>query len=243
MTAHSLSIRLALLSLLGLIIASVLFTAKPQIDLNVSGWFAGASGKDFVISQQRVWQEVRLFFRIITTGTALLMLAFLVHNLLRPNAAIGRNRALAFIVAAYALGPGLIANGFFKSFWGRARPRDIVEFGGTHTFTPALVPTDQCRLDCSFISGEASSAAAISLALLLAAWPRLSHRDRVRGSVAAASFTLFVSGLRIAFGGHFLSDTVFAIVIMGVIVPVVHLIVIGRAEQPGVITTRPPKGA
>ena len=40
---------------------------------------------------------------------------------------------------------------------GPARPKHIVAFGGSKLFTPALQPTDQCKRNCSFVSGEACS--------------------------------------------------------------------------------------
>ena len=62
-----------------------------------------------------------------------------------------------FLVAVLVVGPGLVANSIFKDNWGRARPREVVELGGTKPFTPPLLPATSCSRNCSFVSGEASS--------------------------------------------------------------------------------------
>ena len=64
---------------------------------------------------------------------------------------LGINRKVgSYVVGSIVLGPGIIVNGIFKSLWGRARPSQIVEFGGDKIYTPPLVITDQCDWNCSF---------------------------------------------------------------------------------------------
>lgn len=41
-----------------------------------------------------------------------------------------QRRAAIFLLISLALGPGLLVNTVFKDHWGRARPSQIVEFGG-----------------------------------------------------------------------------------------------------------------
>ena len=48
-------------------------------------------------------------------------------------------RVFAFIALLMVLGPGLLVNAVFKEYWGRPRPREIVEFGGQRAFVPPLV--------------------------------------------------------------------------------------------------------
>ena len=48
-------------------------------------------------------------------------------------------RVFAFIALLMVLGPGLLVNAVFKEYWGRPRPREIVEFGGQRVFVPPLV--------------------------------------------------------------------------------------------------------
>lgn len=48
-------------------------------------------------------------------------------------------RFFAFVALLMILGPGVLVNAVFKEYWGRPRPREIVEFGGQRAFVPPLV--------------------------------------------------------------------------------------------------------
>src|SRR5262249_17281468 len=48
-----------------------------------------------------------------------------------------------FLLLCVILGPGLTVNVLFKDHWGRPRPRDLTELGGTATYVPPLVPSRQ----------------------------------------------------------------------------------------------------
>jgi membrane-associated phospholipid phosphatase len=115
-------------------------------------------------------------------------------------------KALVFLVAATALGPGLIANTVLKDHWGRARPYQTTEFGGARQFSPAPLPADQCERNCAFVSGHAALGfSLVSFALLLPlGWRR---QAAIAGALA---FGALVGLGRIAAGRHFLSDVVFA---------------------------------
>jgi len=115
-----------------------------------------------------------------------------------------QRRAALYLLLALALGPGLVVNTVFKDHWGRARPAQIVEFGGTQKFTPAFVPTDQCATNCSFPAGDPAVGFFLVSAALLA--PGLATR---RWTIAGAVLAGAALGLmRIAQGGHFLSDVI-----------------------------------
>jgi lipid A 4'-phosphatase len=116
-------------------------------------------------------------------------------------------RSGVFLALFLALGPGLLVNTVFKDGWGRPRPRQITQFGGQNQF---LQPWQkgvrgQGR---SFPSGHASAAF-----FLLA--PFFIYRRRrprlARGWLAGGIvFGMLMSIARIAQGGHFLSDTLWA---------------------------------
>ena len=92
-----------------------------------------------------------------------------------------------------------------KTFWGRARPNALLEFGGDATFSPAWWVSDQCERNCSFVSGEAASAFWLVTLVFLV-------RRELRPAAAAATlvFAAAVSFTRIAVGAHFLSDVLVA---------------------------------
>lgn len=198
---------LVAITLLCLAIASatVVFVSWPQIDLGVV--------RLFVDDDSRFWladDPLLLFFNelidVLGLGLVLIALAGLCHTRARRRPLAGlSSRAYGFLLAAVAIGPGLVANVVFKNEWGRARPRQLLEFGGSADFTPALIVADQCATNCSFVAGDASLAFT-TLTLALLAPPR-----RRAGWIAlAVLFGVFIGAVRVVQGAHFPSDVVFA---------------------------------
>ncbi|MCG2663967.1 phosphatase PAP2 family protein, partial [Brevundimonas sp.] len=99
-------------------------------------------------------------------------------------------------------GPGLVVNLVLKGLWGRARPVQIDQFGGDAAFTPVWMVSDACQSNCSFVSGEGSSAAWM-VGVLLVVTPA-KWRPVVLPLAVVYAFALSMN--RLAFGGHFLSD-------------------------------------
>jgi membrane-associated phospholipid phosphatase len=114
-------------------------------------------------------------------------------------------RAIIFLVATLALGPGLLVNGLLKEHTGRPRPEFTDTFGGPWAFRPWYDFSGDCPTNCSFASGETSTAAWTLAPALLAPPP-------IRAYALAGAFllTLATSLLRMAFGGHYLSDVTLA---------------------------------
>lgn len=116
-------------------------------------------------------------------------------------------RYAAFLVLLMALGPGLMVNLVFKDHWGRPRPRQMQVFGGDRLFHQIWQP-DFERQGNSFPSGHASAAF-----YLMAPYFVLRKRDRRRAALALAvgvGYGFFMGVARMAQGGHFLSDVMWA---------------------------------
>ena len=111
--------------------------------------------------------------------------------------------ALAFVGFSIALGPGL-ATWAMKEHTLRARPMDVVQFGGTRQFAPAFVQAKQCSDNCAFTSGHA--ACGFFFASLMLLDPRRRWRWVATGVVAG----LAVSLARVSVGAHWLSDVLWA---------------------------------
>jgi membrane-associated phospholipid phosphatase len=142
----------------------------------------------------------------------------LIGKLMLPRRAmLLPGRAALLMIVTLALGPGLLANVILKDTWGRPRPIDVTEFRGTEHFVPWWDPRGECLKNCSFIAGEPSGAF-WTLAPAAVAPPQW----RVIAYGAALAFGSAVGVLRVAGGGHFVSDVVFAGVFMFLLIWLVH---------------------
>jgi lipid A 4'-phosphatase len=187
-----------------LLISVILFSLTPSIDLFFSGLFYDAQ-HGFVLAAWRPLQLLEGLIPWLTGGLVVLILVGWLWLRLTRRAFCGLDRnALIFILVATTLGPGLIVNVGLKDNWGRARPHQIEQFGGTKEFTPPLTPTNQCTRNCSFASGHTALAfSMVSFAFLLP----VGRRRQVALGVALVFGTLVGLG-RIAAGNHFLSDVI-----------------------------------
>ena len=185
-----------------------LFYAVPEIDLSVSRAFF-EPGRGFFLNTSSSHKVLPYLGWV--TGTFIFgAVALWVTNWLRSRKAIpGKflfmpNRHLAFLLISLAIGPGFLVNSLLKSHGGRARPHTVVEFGGTKSFSPAYVVSDQCKKNCSFVSGDAAIGYFVMLfRFILSNWAR---------SVLISGIFLgsAIGFVRIAQGAHFLSDIIFA---------------------------------
>lgn len=184
--------------------AAVIFTAFPGIDIAVTRHFWGGRYDVWPLNYVEWLHDLRWWIGRASWLPLAAVGAGMVAGFLRLNRPAGFDlRGFVFMALAYTFGPGLLANALLKIHWGRARPYAIAEFGGDERFTPALLPSDAGG--AAFVSGEVSlAAAACALAWLLAGpW-------RTAAWVYGFALTAIMSWLRIAQGGHFLSDCVFA---------------------------------
>lgn len=115
-----------------------------------------------------------------------------------------------FITATAVLGPGLIVNGVFKDNWGRPRPNQVAELGGTGAYLPPLMRGEPGK-GKSFPSGHAS--VGYMLGAFFMVW--LRRRPALAWSALAGSVFLgtLIGVGRMAAGDHFLSDVIWAWVI------------------------------
>ena len=126
-------------------------------------------------------------------------------------------RAVLFLVVTMALGPGLLVNVGLKDYWGRPRPIDVTQFGGTEHFVAWWDPRGDCPKNCSFVSGDVSGAiwTLAPAALVPPPWRALAYG-------AALALGIGMAAARMVAGGHFFTDVVFAGVFTFLIVWGVH---------------------
>lgn len=118
-----------------------------------------------------------------------------------------QRRPALFLLLMLALGPGLVVNVLLKDHLGRARPREVQEFGGQYAFTQ-IWQRGETGKNSSFPSGHASVGF-----YLIAPWFILRRRDRVQAScwlAGGVAYGFLVGAARILQGAHFLLDVFWA---------------------------------
>lgn len=190
------------------LITSLLLRSFPGIDIAVSKFFFDEGFYSSAAWWATASRRAIVWFLALSVGSAVAVSVF--------NRWTGRNlwdmhgRKACYLFLVLAIGAGLIVNVTLKDHFGRARPRDIAEFGGTRQFTPAFVISHECARNCSFPSGEAA-AAFFFLALATAL-----RRKRAL-FLAGLLFATLVSLSRLAVGAHFFSDIVVSFFIMWIL--------------------------
>jgi membrane-associated phospholipid phosphatase len=111
----------------------------------------------------------------------------------------------------------VLVNGLLKEGWSRPRPGSVTEFGGELRFMPWWDPRGACDSNCSFVSGETSSAVWMTAPAMLAPLPW-----RYAALGAAALYGAGFAFIRLLAGGHFLSDVIFAAIFTGLVIWLVH---------------------
>ena len=187
---------------MALAIVGLVFAIWPGIDLAATHAIydrIGFIGRD---AGARIWRQ---FFSILPFVVLGVLAAFYLarrFGLWAPFAPTGR--AVLFLAATMAVGPGLIVNLGMKDHLHRPRPIHLTEFGGTSDFRPWHRFDGDCKKNCGFASGEAAPGFWMVAPALLAPPPL-----QAPAVAAALVFGAGASALRMAFGGHFLSDVLF----------------------------------
>ena len=194
------------------ILVSGFFIVFPHVDIDVSRYFYRAG--DFVIAQHPYWVALRDYHRLSQFYIIglLLMLLLVYATSRRPLNAISPHK-IVYAVLTFAFGPGVLVQ-TLKFIIGRARPRHLMEFGGTADFTPAWQFANACRHSCSFPSGESAAASAMLSLLILVPRPY-----RVWAAGFLVPLLVSISLNRVFMGAHFLSDVVIAwVLIIGLMI-------------------------
>jgi lipid A 4'-phosphatase len=177
----------------------IVFVLWPDLDLAVAHVFydhGGFSGHD----------RLEKFGREIFSDAPFVVLALYaaLYGLARRGFAVPwapTGRGVIFLIVTMSVGPGLIVNLGLKDHAHRPRPSHVVEFGGSDAFRPWYKFDGACARNCSFVSGEAATGF-----WMVAPASLLPPPVRAPALIAALVFGAGASLLRLAFGGHFLSD-------------------------------------
>lgn len=178
--------------------------AGTGADLKLSALFCidGA----WPIGDQQPWHFLYKLDRIPSIGIGLCALTATILGLLNQKRRHWIRPGL-FLVILLALGPGLLVNSVFKEYWGRPRPREVIQFGGSKVF---LHPWQKglAHKGRSFPSGHSSAAFYLSAPFFV--FRRRKPRVAAWWMTGGVLFGVVMSVARIAQGAHFLSDTLWA---------------------------------
>ena len=188
----------------GLFILSILiFTIFPEIDLWVSSLFyqSGFTYKSTAVATLIYELFANMHFVLFPL---LIALSIFTYRKYRNSDLTFKQNIYLFLTLSLFFGPGLLVNIILKdNSIGRARPSQITEFGGSSDFTRAFEYSGACDSNCSFVSGHAS----MGFFFIGLGWLMQSKRWFYIG----LAIGVVVGFTRIVQGGHFLSDTVFAL--------------------------------
>ena len=190
------------------LILAIFTTTGPEIDVFISNLFYYEKNQ-FLIQG---YYLVSIFFRKILLPM-LLMYIFVLPIVERflPLQKIYFNykfsiSELVFIWISGAFTMLLVVNLLLKNMWGRARPNDILPFGGEESFTPWYKISDSCASNCSFVSGDAS----VGFLLIVFYFITKKYIYIYLGVGLGA----LLGVIRVVAGGHFFSDIVFSQIVV-----------------------------
>jgi membrane-associated PAP2 superfamily phosphatase len=207
-------------------VASAAFLVFPGVDLWFSDLFYRAKG-GFWLRRNDALGFLRASNDVLIAAVVVVLIASVAVKLARPDrpSPVPPN-IVVFLLSTLVLGPLLLVNVILKNSWGRPRPVEVDLFGGEAPYVEVWRITDWCADNCSFVSGEASSAIwLVAVALVL------PKSVRAPATVVAIAYALLLSLNRIAFGGHFLSDVIISFGLTLFVVAVVHRVVIERPPK------------
>jgi membrane-associated PAP2 superfamily phosphatase len=201
-------------------VATLAMLMGLPLDLQLSQLFYDPDQKKFLAELNPYVRGVRDngFVAIVTCVAT--VIAALVTRMLRRPIKVVPGRAVFFLVSTLLLGPGLIVNLGLKDHWHRPRPVQVTEFGGSKPYVDWWDPRGGCDRNCSFVSGEASAAAWMFAPAMLA-----PPQWRVAALAGAAIFTAVISLSRMAAGGHFFTDVVFAVLLTMILILIMHRVI------------------
>jgi membrane-associated PAP2 superfamily phosphatase len=204
MNRTGLIVALSLAAVVGLV-----FGLYPELDLRISRVFYEVADVSHNMFAWRLSSSLMLARDIgLWVGTVLVapaVVALLIKLILPRRKLLLSGRAVLFLIVTLALGPGVLVNGVLKEHWGRSRPIDVAQFGGTEHFVTWWDPRGDCPGNCGFVSGDVAGAfwTIAPAALAPPAWRALAYG-------AALTLGAGMAAVRVMAGGHFLTDVVFA---------------------------------
>ena len=200
-----------------LVVILLLLVDLPKADLWIVALVYDQSTGEWPFASLPLFDTVYRHFEsvFVVAGASASLACILVYRL--GCASLQWQRVGVFLLLSLAVGPGLIVNGVFKNVWGRPRPVDTLQFGGTHEFRRITNPgvggaPERGGAGRSFPSGHAA-AGFWSTSLFFVArylWPQRA----LLTLGLTLGLGLLVGTGRVLAGRHYPSDVLWAGVIV-----------------------------
>lgn len=195
-----------------LIFMVIITPFTPYLDLAIERYFYDAGNQAF--SNHPFFQFFYNYMIIPAEIAGLLAGFFYILSFVSPYWKRWRKEFL-YLLLVMALGAGFIVHTALKDQWGRPRPRQVIEFGGSQTFRPFYKPNffHQPEPSKSFPCGHCTMGFYFFAFTFLGL--RYGNKLLFYSSLIIALILGFLLGLaRMAQGGHFLSDVLVTGIIM-----------------------------
>jgi membrane-associated PAP2 superfamily phosphatase len=181
-----------------------------DLDLRVAAlWYHPDAEDPWWESNRHLWvflyQASPVLVSLMLIGSLLTLAATWVWTVWRRW-----RRYAVFVLVLTLLGPGLVINGVIKDYWGRPRPHQTVELGGTLAYVPPLVRRPEGK-GMSFPSGH--SAVGFALGGFFLIWQRRRPRLAWTALLISAVLGALIGAGRMIAGDHFLSDVIWSAVL------------------------------
>lgn len=199
------SVAVPMIALAALLLIATAVIAGFGWDLQLAQRFY-VRGVGFPTGNLQPWRGLYLYgpWPAYAIGTAALVV--FVGGFFSPTLVRHRAGAL-FLVLLLLVGPGLLANLGFKDHWGRPRPRQVQQFGGTMEFLQPWQP-GPAPANASFPAGHPTAAFYLSAPFFVL------RRKRPRQALcwlwSGIAYGIVMGAARIIQGGHFLSDVIWS---------------------------------
>ncbi|MBN9542454.1 MAG: phosphatase PAP2 family protein [Alphaproteobacteria bacterium] len=182
-----------------LLVLAFLTVVLDDLDILVSTYFYGSGN----FSSHFILKVIHKLVPVFITSLIIGLLITLAYSHFKKQYKL-RKRIL-YLILCLAIGPGLIVNTIFKNNFGRARPNQVVYFGGEKNHSQPFILSKECSKNCSFVSGHAAAGfytTAFAYVMKGGFNPKIYLAGLLLG---------FITGIaRIIQGGHFLSDILFS---------------------------------
>jgi lipid A 4'-phosphatase len=218
-TGHPAVARISFIILLVLgVLTGVIFAVDPSLDLKFASFLHDVAALPAVRRYDRLIDTIRQVGPFVIVAVVIPAVVTLALKMFSPQRSTPMtSRSALLIIMTLALGPGLLVNGILKETWARPRPGMVTEFGGDYAFMPWWDPRGTCDSNCSFVSGETSSAVWMTAPAMVVPPPL-----RLLALGAAALYGLLFASIRLLAGGHFLTDVIFAAIFTGLVIWAAH---------------------